>query len=313
MEVWERRRVTLKFKLGERTLFTHGVWLQVRDTPLHQDSHAAPARPAPPDAALPDDCAGFLIRSLPVLGEQPKWHATERYISYIPLQYERYYIDLRQSFHAYKGKFSAKSRSTLNRKVRKVAEQSGGAVRWRSYRAAGEMREFHRLARSVSAKTYQERLLDAGLPDSPAFVRQLEALAASDAARGYVLFDRDKPIAYLFCPVRANVVLYQHLGYDPAYMHWSPGTVLQWQALEALFSEGRFAFFDFTEGQSDHKRFFATGSVRCANVFFLRRNLPNLSLVLGHMGLDMLSEAAGTLLERMGMKAQVKKLIRFGV
>jgi CelD/BcsL family acetyltransferase involved in cellulose biosynthesis len=313
MHDWERRRVNVKFKLGERTLFAHPLWLKVCDMPLRPDTGAAVAHAAPPDEPLERDCAGYLIRSLPVSAEQPKWGVAGPYISYTPLQYQRYYIDLRQSFAEYKAKFSSKSRSTLNRKVRKFAEQFGGAVRWRGYSSAEEMGEFHRLARLVSGKTYQERLLDAGLPESSSFRQEMERLAALGLARAYILFDDDKPIAYLFCPVRDGALLYQYLGYDPAYMSWSPGTVLQWHALEAIFSERRFAFFDFTEGQSDHKRFFATGSMRCANVFFLRRNLRNLSLVLGHIGLAATSEGAGALLDRVGMKTRVKKLIRFGV
>jgi CelD/BcsL family acetyltransferase involved in cellulose biosynthesis len=313
MHDWEQRRVNVKFKLGERTLFTRALWLKVRDVPLRPDLAEAVQQAEPPDEPLDANCAGYLVRSLPVRGEQPKWRVAAGYISYTPLQYQRYYIDLRQSFAEYKAKFSSKSRSTLARKVRRFAEQFGGEVRSRCYATAQEMGEFHRLARQVSAKTYQERLLDAGLPASSAFREQIEKMAARGHARGYILFDADKPIAFLFCPVREDVVLYQYLGYDPAYMSWSPGTVLQWQALEAIFAERRFAFFDFTEGQSDHKRFFATGSVHCANVFFLRRNLRNLSLVLGHMGLDSVSESAGAVLAHAGLKSRVKKLIRFGV
>jgi CelD/BcsL family acetyltransferase involved in cellulose biosynthesis len=313
MPDWQRLRVNVKFRLGERTLFTRALWLQVRDVPLQPEAGRQPVIAHPPLEALAGNCAGFLLRSLPLAAAQPRWRISGPYICYTPLQFQRYYIDLRQTFADYKAKFSSKSRSTLTRKVRRFAEQFGGAVQWRCYQRPEQMSEFHCLAREVSAKTYQERLLDAGLPDSPGFLRHVESLAAQDQVRAYVLFDGAKPVAFLFCPARDGVLLYQYLGYDPAYMEWSPGTVLQWCALEAIFAERRFTLFDFTEGQSEHKRFFATGSVRCANVFFLRRNLRNLALVLGHMGLESASQHAGALLERIGMKARVKKLIRFGV
>ena len=155
--------------------------------------------------------------------------------------------------------------------------------------------------------------MDAGLPDSEAFQSELESLAAQDLARGYILFDGQKPTAFLFCPIRDGVLLYQYLGYDPDYMNWSAGTVLQWLALEAIFNEGRFSIFDFTEGQSDHKRFFATDSVGCANVYFLRKTLGNMLLVNAHIGMEDLSKKAGDLLDRMGLKTKIKKLIRFGL
>ena len=46
--------------------------------------------------------------------------------------------------------------------------------------------------------------------------------------------------------VREGIVDYAYLGYDPDYLHLSVGTVLQWLALDSLFAERRFRFFDFT-------------------------------------------------------------------
>ena len=313
MQDWHSRPVQLKFRLGERTLFTRTLRLEVCDVPLRPDPAAAVDAPQPPQRTLPPDCAGFLLRSLPVSAAQPRWRTCAGWLCYTPMQFERCYIDLHQSFAEYKAKFSSKSRSTIARKVRRFGEQFGGRIAWRRYASVDEMAQFHAMARVVSARTYQERLLDAGLPESPGFLREIQGLAARGLARGYILFDADKPVAYLFCPVREDALLYQYLGYDPAYMSWSPGTVLQWLALESLFAEQRFALFDFTEGQSEHKRFFATGRQRCANVYFLRRTAGNAALVLGHLGLASLSEGAGALLERVGLKARVRRLIRFGV
>ena len=76
-------------------------------------------------------------------------------------------------------------------------------------------------------------------------------------------------------------MIYAFLGYDPNYMNFSVGTILQWLALEHLFEENSFRFFDFTEGQSAHKKLFATHNVQCANVFFLRDNMRN--MFLSHM------------------------------
>src|SRR5512139_3024605 len=103
----------------------------------------------------------------------------------------------------------------------------------------------------------------------------MQALAEAGQVRAYLLFDNDRPVAYLYCPASKGVLLYQYLGYDPEYSSWSVGTILQWLALEQLFGERTYELFDFTEGQSDQKRQFSTHSVRCANVYFLRRTLVN--------------------------------------
>ncbi len=72
---------------------------------------------------------------------------------------------------------------------------------WKVYKAPGEMPEFFRLARAVSKITYQEKLLDAGLPDSEEFRHEMERLAQQGRVRGFILFYQNKPVSYLYCPV----------------------------------------------------------------------------------------------------------------
>ena len=130
--------------------------------------------------------------------------------------------------------------------------------------------------------------------------------------RGFILFHQDRPVSYLYCPIDNGVLIYAFLGYDPEYMNLSAGTVLQWLALEYLFEERSFRFFDFTEGESEHKKLFATHSVQCANVFFLRSNLRNKFLLHSQKAFDDFSKFAGNALHQLGIKTMVRKLMRFG-
>ena len=95
-------------------------------------------------------------------------------------------------------------------------------------------------------------------------------------------------------------------------MNFSVGTVLQWLALESLFEEKVFRFFDFTEGQSEHKKLFATHSLQCINIFFLRTSLNNLFLICTREAADRFARMTGGILDRLGMKAAVRRLMRFG-
>jgi len=308
---WQYRQVSIEFQLSDKTLFAPKIWLQTREVGLIEET-APVAEPTLPTDPLEPGSQGYLIRSLPVTARQPTLRIAQGYLCYVPSQYQRYYIDLRQTFADYKQMFSSKTRSTINRKVNKYAKHCGGDICWKVYKTVDDMPEFFRLARIVSAKTYQEKLLDAGLPDSDQFLRGMEASAVAGRVRAFILFDRVKPVSYLYCPVYNGVLIYQYLGYDPEYMTWSVGTILQWLALERLFEEGCFRIFDFTEGQSDQKRLFATHSVQCANVFFLRSNLRNAILVQSHRVVNSLSKGIGDTLDRLGLKAKIKKLIRFG-
>jgi CelD/BcsL family acetyltransferase involved in cellulose biosynthesis len=175
------------------------------------------------------------------------------------------------------------------------------------------MLEFFQLARAVSKITYQERLLDEGLPDSEEFRHEMEWLAQQDQVRGFILFYQNKPVSYLYCPVKNGVLIYAFLGYDPGFMNFSVGTVLQWLALEHLFEERIFHFFDFTEGQSEHKKLFATHDVQCANVFFLRANIRNSLLLHTQRTVDHISNVIGAKLDQLGLKTKVKKIMRFGI
>ncbi|HEY6044827.1 MAG TPA: GNAT family N-acetyltransferase, partial [Nitrosospira sp.] len=267
----------------------------------------------PPADPLQVGSQGFLIRSLRVTGKQPVLEKQGDYLCYVSSRYLRYYIDMRMSFAEYKAKFSSKTRSTITRKIRKYTDYCGGEISWRVYKDVGEMPEFFRLARAVSETTYQEKLLDAGLPDSDRFIIEMEQLAGQGRVRGFILFHENRPVSYLYCPVIDGIVIYAFLGYDPDYMSFSVGTILQWLALEHLFTENLFRFFDFTEGQSDHKRFFATDNIQCVNVFFLRCSLRNVALLQTQRAMGHFSQLIGDKLDQFGLKSKVKKMMRFGI
>lgn len=311
MSSWQLNRVPLKFQLGDLTLFSVALSMQTRSDRLSDETQAveSPDRPGDP---LERGSQGFMIRALPVAGDLPALRAIDGFLRYVPLQYGHCYIDLRTSFDEYQKKFSSKTRATIKRKLRKYAEHCGGQIDWKTYASPDEMRDFYRLAREVSRKTYQEKLLDAGIPDTEDFVREMDDLAAAGQVRGYMLFDRERAVSYLYCPVQDGTLVYAYLGYDPEYMRYSVGTLLQWLAVQQMFEESIFKFFDFTEGQSDHKRLFATHELRCANVIFVRRTLPNIILLRSHLWTDRFSKWLGDCLQAVGLKDWVKRKLRFG-
>lgn len=309
MTDWAYREVPFKYQLSDWTLFSIGCPLQVRATKLSDGTLPVEHLVAPPDA-LTGNSQGFAIRALPVAKKQPTLGTSGDYLCYTQLQYRHCFIDLGMTFGEYQKKFSSKTRATINRKLRKFAEYCHGPIPWTVYKEPHEMPLFFRLAREVSKKTYQEKLLDAGVPDSKEFLHEMESLASKNQVRAYVLFDGDRPVSYLYCPVENNVLIYAYLGYDPDYLKMSVGTVLQWLALQQLFEESCFKVFDFTEGQSEHKRLFATHEIQCANVIFLKKSLRNRSLIYSHLVMGRLSMWLGDLLETLGVKTRIKHFIR---
>lgn len=305
---WERQTARLKFRLGELPLFAATFRALVYNprvpaTPPGDAHDGLPELPSGVDAAVICSCA--IQMPLPRLG------ACGRLLRYVPRQYHRYHIDLASgTFDDYLRRYSSKTRATLIRKVRKLAEANGGSLDWREYRTPDELAEFLPVARVVSAKSYQERLLASGLPATATYTETLSALAASDAVRGYLLFLKGAPIAYVQCSAVGDVLLYMHVGYDPAYARWSPGTVLQYAIVQRLFADQRFRVFDFTEGEGDHKAFFSTGSTLCADIYYFRRSVRNVSLVYLHALLSHASRRAAAGLDKIGLKHAVKQAVR---
>ena len=75
--------------------------------------------------------------------------------------YRHHYIDMGQNFEAYLARFSGKTRSTLRRKAKKLAEDCRGTT-VTEHRTPREIEAFLAAALPLSACTYQARLLDAG-------------------------------------------------------------------------------------------------------------------------------------------------------
>lgn len=292
----------LKFQVGARTLATIPRRLVRVSLSLH-DVLATRTQMLP---SLEARAHGYLVTSLPetllsdVIGEGLTTTVRQRYT--------RYFADLTTGFDAWFAAMSGNARSGLKRKAKRLAQVSGGTLDVRRYRTADEIAAFHPIARAVSANTYQERLLDAGLPADPA---HLLTLAAGDRVRAWLLFVDDRPIAYLCGTADRDVLRYDHVGHDPAFGDLSPGAVLQLEAMRDLFAD-RFAWFDFTEGQGQHKRQFATGGVACVDLLLLRRTLPNRAVVAALAGFDRLVAVAKRGATHPALQSLAKRVRRAG-
>lgn len=310
MTDWDFRQVPFRYQLSDLTIASIPLLLQCSSIPITETPQSEELLTLTANE-LVEGSQGFMVRALPITQALPSISHHGEFIRYVPLQYDHCYIDLSLTFDDYQKKFSSKTRSTIKRKINKFAKHSGGLIRWKSYKKPSQLRDFFQLAESVSKRSYQERLLDAGLPRSETFIQHAELLSAENRLRAYILFDSELPVAYLYCPVENGVLMYSYLGYDPEYMKLSVGTVLQWLALEDLFAEGCFKAFDFTEGYSEHKRLFATHQLTRANIFLIKASPGNKALIHSHLLMNRFSNWLGAVLDRLGIRAKIKRLIRF--
>jgi CelD/BcsL family acetyltransferase involved in cellulose biosynthesis len=223
--------------------------------------------------------------------------------------YRRHYIDMAGGFEDYMARFSGKTRSTLRRKARKLADEAGGYT-VSEHRTPAEIEAFLGAALPLSARTYQARLLDAGLPGDPAARRAMLEAAEADRMRAFLLHAGGAPVAYLSLPVVGATLIYAHLGYDPDWARLSPGTVLQMDALERLFAEQRYRWFDFTEGEGPHKAMFGTHSAACTSLVLLEPTLANRTLLGARAGFDAGVSGAKALAAKSGALGRLRTLLR---
>lgn len=301
------KTVEFPIRIGDRRM----TFLSLPMTVVHGDFLDAPPdiEGSLPRLAGQRGAAGVLFRSAPGV-DGARLRLDRGWLRYVPSRYRRHYIPIVGTFDEYQQHFSGKTRSGLRRKVRKLREHFRGRLELRVCADVDTLLGFHGMAREVSAATYQERLFDEGLPLDEDFRRGMLEAAGRQQAIGFLLLGDDRPIAYIYCPVEGRRIVYRYVGYDSAHARLSPGTVLQWLALEYLFEHRSGQVFDFTEGEGEHKAFFGTRSVECADVYYLRPGLRGWAVCLAHDLSERLNTVSGRLLDRMGLKRAVKRLLR---
>lgn len=296
----------LRFQIGARTLAS--VPRRLVRVGLSLESVLARRLPTLPP--LPRDADGYALTSLPEADLAAAAKGAGGMLVHVRQRYTRHHADLSIGFDAYLARLSANTRSGLKRKARRVMAVSGGTLDVRRFRTPAELEAFHDVARRISLRTYQERLFGGGLPDDQAFVQCMYELAAADAVRGWLLTIAGEPAAYLYCTVEHGVVRYDHVGYDPAFDDLSPGGVLMLEAMRDLYAEPGLARFDFTEGDGQHKRSFATGGVACIDLLLLRPSLANRAAMAALEAFDRGVASAKHAVARLGLERVAKRVRR---
>lgn len=296
----------LRFQLGARTLAS--VRRELARVSIGLDDAVAGQLPDLPPLA--PAAHGYFVTSLAEQRLDDLVRTKPDMLPYVRQRYARYHTDLTLGFDDYWARLSANTRSQLKRKSRRVAELSGGDLNVRRFRTPEEIGDFHAIARRISARTYQETLMGAGLPADAKFVRSMIEAAAADRVRAWILMVADAPAAYLYGEAQGDVLRYDHVGHDPAFSDLSAGSVLMLEAMRDLMSGDRFDRFDFTEGEGQHKRAFATGAVPCLDMLLLNPSLINRLTAATLGGFDRAAAVAKRAATHPALKGLAKKVRR---
>lgn len=213
------------------------------------------------------------------------------------------------SFDDYLGKFSAKHRNTLKRKLRHFETQAMGEVRTIRITAPEEIEPFVTQAVEISRKTYQWNLLGLGLRSPDALKEHLDFMARQGWLRAYLLTSRGVACAFVIGFQYGGRFYLDDMGYDPAWRDHSVGTVLQLEIIRDLFEYHPAQTYDMGE-YGPHKEEFGTDSYLQGSLFLFRRGLYPKLILAGHSACAAVTIHVSTIAERFGWKNRLKRIIR---
>lgn len=300
--------VTLRYRIGEVSLMRWSPKLvfENRVGPLETQ------RPPPPEALqsnLPHEADGYFFSKVDAELFQTGCGKFGSLLYYVPGLTQHYFVALEGSFDDYLRTFSPKSRQNIVRAAKKFSDKGDDSF-FRVFTTPDEINDFINQATEISLKTYQSRLLGAGLPQTESFRKSACELARAGKARGYILSTEGTALAFAWCRIDGTRVIYDTIGYLPEFSKLSPGTVLLYYILRDLFSNEHVTHLDFGPGHAPYKQMFSSVKHEYIDLYLFRNTLRNRVFSGLHRQINRFSENLGRTLERLGIKSKVKKLIR---
>ena len=225
--------------------------------------------------------------------------------------YQRRLARVGRSLDDYLARLGAETRRSLRRQERRLQHEAGHDVTLSVHANPDSIPDFLAAAEHVSRRTYQWNLLDMGIRNDESRRDSLRAAALKRWFRGYVLHCRAEPVAFMIGYLYRGVYLATATGYDPAWSEWSAGNVLYLYIMRDLSTlDGAAQWFDFMYGDTPNKERLSTASRPERNCYLVPRTPRWTLLVAVWRGFDGCAGAMSRVLDRLGFKDRVRRLLR---
>ncbi len=164
---------------------------------------------------------------------------------------------------------SAKTRQSLRRKLRNLADAFGGDLEFLRFDAPETTDRFVALAAEVTARTYQAAL-NVGVSDDAPTRALARDLAAEGTFRGYLYLAAGRPVAHVTGDLECGTFHLWATSFLPEWGRFSPGILLLDRVFDDLAEEGA-ERFDFGHGDAAYKQLLASESRAEADLVFYGR------------------------------------------
>jgi CelD/BcsL family acetyltransferase involved in cellulose biosynthesis len=176
---------------------------------------------------------------------------------------------------------SRRRRESVRRYSRRLERAYGDDARVEVVRDGAGLEKLFAKSRVIHQETYQHGL-GVGFSDENVQRRLAELAADRGWFRGYMLYLRDKPVAFWHGNAYKGSFGVVATGFDPAYAEDRPGTYLLMRAVEDLSASGSAQVLDFGFGDADYKRHFGDGFSEEQDVGAFERRPKTIALSAAH-------------------------------
>jgi hypothetical protein len=128
-------------------------------------------------------------------------------------------------------------RSKLRRKYKNVLNHFAGKVRIRCFCSLMDLEPAISDMEAIAGRTDKRRVFGDDFFDTPQIREQMGVAALRGWLRIYILYLEDKPAAYWMGTIYDHCLKADHVGYDPLWSKFSPGTFLLLSIFEDLRDE----------------------------------------------------------------------------
>lgn len=221
-------------------------------------------------------------------------------------------------FHQFKGSYndffqkkSSKYKNQLRKHEKTFAAKFGSDYRIKEYRSRESVSEFLNAANFINKKTYQYKLFGESVDESPESMKFYSDLAHGGVFRSFVLWHKARPICFIVgAQSRSGIFYHRITGFDPEMRKFAPGINCNILMLRKLYESDRPTMLDFGIGDGDYKRLFANLSKQAASPILVPRTFNNQFPVYLHKLSVKSNEVAAYVLDRVGVKETIKRMVR---
>ena len=200
----------------------------------------------------------------------------ESYIYYTPFGIPRYHwLALPSTFAEYLSKFSAKTRNTLKRKVKRLSSHGDGSLELCRIEASEQIPAFVEAALSIARNSWQLLFLNLPLTHPVDHARSLRELADGGLLRCYLLKCGGRPCAFVVGSQLGSTFTFYETAYDSSFAEHSAGQVLVYLMIEDLIDHNRPVTLFFGTGDEDYKELFGNSIGTEVNIILIKRTTAN--------------------------------------